>query len=85
MTAFDDKITAGFGYWRNGAQGSSFTAAILSRECPLWVKSRHRNSSVGCPLYPRKRTSVDSVCLARSRERNGVSEVEEHGTIVTTV
>ena len=37
------------------------------------------------PLYPRKRTSVDFVCLARSRERNGVSEVEEHGTIVTRV
>ena len=42
MTAFDDKITAGFGYWRNGAQGSSCTAAILSRECLLWAKSGHR-------------------------------------------
>src|SRR5262249_49311088 len=27
--------------------------------CPLWVKSRHFGSSAGCPLYPRKRTSVE--------------------------
>jgi hypothetical protein len=36
--------------------GSSCTAAILSRPCPLWVKSGHRNGSAECPLYPRKRT-----------------------------
>ena len=56
MTAFDDKITAGFGYWRNGAQGSSCTAAILSRECLLWVRSGHAALKFRCPLYPRKRT-----------------------------
>jgi hypothetical protein len=56
MTAFDDKITAGFGYWRNGAQGSSCTAAILSRECLLWVNNGHCAVSGRCPLYPQKRT-----------------------------
>jgi len=26
-------------------------------QCPLWVKSGHRNGSAECPLYPQKRTS----------------------------
>jgi hypothetical protein len=34
------------------------TAAILSRPCPLWVKSRHIGSSDQCPLYARKQTFV---------------------------
>ena len=25
-------------------------------QCPLWVKSRHRDISNQCPLYPQKRT-----------------------------
>ena len=44
-----------------GAQGSSCTAAILSRPCPLWVKSGHSAMSVWCPLYPQKRTLVERV------------------------
>jgi hypothetical protein len=31
-------------------------AAILTRPCPLWVKSRHSGLETQCPLYPRKRT-----------------------------
>src|SRR5262249_23986894 len=27
-----------------------------ARQCPLWVRSRHRGTSNQCPLYPRKRT-----------------------------
>jgi hypothetical protein len=36
---FQNEITAGICDRRNGAQGSVCTAAILSRPCPLWVKS----------------------------------------------
>src|SRR6516165_6821608 len=53
----NDAITAGICGRRNGVQGSSCTAAILSRPCPLWVKSRHRIAAPPCPLYPQKRTS----------------------------
>jgi hypothetical protein len=28
------------------------------QRCPLWVISGHRVTSVQCPLYPQKRTSV---------------------------
>jgi hypothetical protein len=34
-------ITAGICFQRNGIQGSVCASAILSRSCPLWVKSRH--------------------------------------------
>ena len=44
---------------RAGVQGSVCTTAILTRQCPLWVKSRHRSASSRCPLYPRKRTLVE--------------------------
>jgi hypothetical protein len=37
--------------------GIGLQAAILSRQCPLWVKSRHCGISNQCPLYPQKRTS----------------------------
>src|SRR5262249_35096709 len=30
-----------------------------ARQCPLWVKSRHRSVSVQCPLYSQKRTSAE--------------------------
>jgi hypothetical protein len=39
--------------------------AKLDRQCPLWVKSRHRNSSNQCPLYPQKRTWIQSGCDVR--------------------
>jgi hypothetical protein len=32
--------------------GSGCTAAMLSRSCPLWVKSRHTQCIRACPLYP---------------------------------
>ena len=54
--ASSSAITAGIcGQW-NGVQRSVCTAAILSRSCPLWVKSGHRIRSASCPLYPQKRT-----------------------------
>ena len=40
------------------------SAAILSRSCPLWVKSGHGRMSDRCPLYPQKRTSVERVGMS---------------------
>jgi len=51
-------ITAGIYDRRNGVRPSFCVAAILSRSCPLWVRSRHWGSFAPCPLYPRKRTRV---------------------------
>ena len=45
-------------------QGSVCTAAILSRSCPLWVKSRHRDISNQCPLYPQKQTFGDTIGMS---------------------
>ena len=38
-------ITAGICDRRNGVPGSGCTAAIVERECPLWVKGRHYGES----------------------------------------
>src|SRR5215831_11241548 len=46
------------------SSGSSCTAAIVKRECPLWVKSRHRGTSDQCPLYPQKRTLIERVGMS---------------------
>ena len=40
-----------------GGHGSVCTAAILTRPCPLWVRSGHWSTSAQCLLYPQKRTS----------------------------
>src|SRR6516165_4798673 len=53
---FQSAITAGICDRRNGVQGSVCTVAILSRGCPLWVKSGHSLRFARCPLYPQKRT-----------------------------
>jgi hypothetical protein len=37
---------------------------MLSRSCPLWVKSRHWGTSEQCPLYPQKRTLVEPVGMS---------------------
>src|SRR5262249_40267446 len=39
IAACNDAITPGISGQRNGANGSSCTAAILSRRCLTWVKS----------------------------------------------
>jgi hypothetical protein len=39
-------------------------AAIWSRRCPLWVKSRHCGISNQCPLYPQKRTWLSTVVMS---------------------
>ena len=44
--------------------GSSCTAAILSRSCPLWVKSGHWGTSERCPLYPQKRTWISTAVMS---------------------
>ena len=69
---FNELITAqGFANRQNGVQGSVRTVAILSSECPLWVKSRHCVVSGRCPLYPQKWTLVEragmsALCQKRS-------------------
>src|SRR6202040_3864733 len=44
--------------------GSVCTAAILTRPCPLWVKSGHDAIKLRCPLYPRKRTFVSAFWMS---------------------
>src|SRR5262249_14965090 len=37
----------------------------LSRqECPLWVRSRHMQCKIACPLYPRKQTLAATPSVA---------------------
>jgi len=36
-------------------------AAIVKRECLLWVKSGHRKGSDECPLYPQKADIADAM------------------------
>jgi hypothetical protein len=65
-------ITLGICDRRNGVQGSVCTAAIPSRRCLLWVKSRHDTLKSPCPLYPQKRTlrgdnSMSALCQKRTR------------------
>src|SRR6516164_5631819 len=62
--ACNNGITAGICGWRNGIPASVCTAAILSRPCPLWVKSRHRGYLNECPLYPQKQTSEPSRAMS---------------------
>ena len=65
-----DAITAGICERRNGVRGSVCAAAILSRSCPLWVKSGHRGRSGQCLLYPQKRTLIEaSRRLPRAKSR----------------
>src|SRR6516162_9247020 len=42
------------------------TAAILSRPCPLWVKSGHRGELKQCPLYPQKQTWISTVVMKQT-------------------
>jgi len=64
---------------------SSCTAAIVKRQCPLWVKSRHRSTSNQCPLYPQKRTSAQAALNGdadRGRYSRGRREIRsERGTM----
>src|SRR5262249_21687343 len=74
---FSKEITAGICGRRNGVSGSFCAAAILSRSCPLWVKSRHFGMSDRCPLYPQKRTFLTScdftpLCLANRDSLKGL-------------
>src|SRR6516165_5656945 len=39
-------------------------SGLVTGQCPLWVKSRHRSTSASCPLYPRKRTFVERVRMS---------------------
>ena len=55
---FQSAITAGIETGKMGFRESSWTTAILSRRCPLWVKSRHVQCANPCPLYTRKRRQM---------------------------
>src|SRR5215469_1447995 len=57
-------ITPGICDRRNGGWTSFCAATILTTECPLWVKIRHRKGSAECPLHPRKRTLVERVGMS---------------------
>jgi len=50
----DDAITAGFHDARNGAERSFCVAAILSRLCPLWVRSRRYGNVRSMSALPLK-------------------------------
>ena len=50
---------------------ASCKAAIVQRECPLWVISGHCAVSGRCPLYPQKRTlelsrAMSALCQNRT-------------------
>ena len=51
-----EPVTTGVCDRRNGVRGLVCTAAILSRSCPLWVKSRHGRRKIAAvktdPLNP---------------------------------
>jgi hypothetical protein len=44
--------------------GVSLQGSILSRSCPLWVKSGHHETFNPCPLYPEKRTSLSAIAMS---------------------
>ena len=53
------------------------------RRCPLWVMSEHFTKFRRCPLYPRKRTSVECLTMsALCQKRNRVMQhkLDEPGT-----
>jgi len=63
-------------YWMitSGIYDSRCTAAILSRSCPLWVKSRHSRRFARCPLYPQKRTSPQRKRMSALCQKRTLSE-----------
>jgi hypothetical protein len=74
-TAQDGTLHPGICDQRNGSV-VTFQAMILSRPCPLWVKSRHDPLKSRCPLYPQKRTSLSVVAMsacAKSRHRTALA------------
>jgi hypothetical protein len=66
-------------------------AAILSRSCPLWVRSGHRGAETARPLYPQKRTllslmirlvpKADSCAAAKYVLHSITSSAREQGSI----
>src|SRR5262249_39803781 len=59
---------------RQCSSGVGCAAAILSRSCPLWVKSGHHSTSASCPLYPQKWTLIGSIGMsALCRKRTSLS------------
>ena len=76
------RLQQGFAPGEMGFRERFCTATILNRRCPLWVKSRHRNRSAECPLYPRKRTSLrrsgtSVLCQYRNRCNHRRDAIEE--------
>src|SRR5215472_12732432 len=59
----------GLAWFRRYLEAMLCIAAVMRRECPLWVKSRHQGLSARCPLYPRKQTLIDGVEKATSGQK----------------
>src|SRR5215831_18506641 len=75
---FSKEITAGICGRRNGVSGSFCAAAILSRSCPLWVKSGHCGAATRCPLYPQKRTLIERVVMSALCHKRTSTELLDH-------
>jgi hypothetical protein len=54
--------------------------ALMSAPCPLWVISGHRGTSASCPLYPRKRTSVERARKSARCHSHGNQTGNGHST-----
>src|SRR5262249_4924676 len=49
---------------RSGSNWEVGSGQVGARQCPLWVKSRHRSASASCPLYPQKRTWISRAVMS---------------------
>jgi hypothetical protein len=72
ITPIRARLQQGFAINEMGFRHQSCTAAIVKRECPLWVKSGHGQMSDRCPLYSQKRTLpgdswMSALCQKRTR------------------
>ena len=59
---------------------------LWRRQCPLWVKSRHRGISNQCPLYPQKQTLelirvMSALCQKRThapQQKSSIRSARRH-------
>ena len=63
-TPIRTRLQQGFATGGMGFRGQFGGYQSLSRQCPLWVKSRHCPPTSQCPLYPRKRTSPKALVMS---------------------
>src|SRR6516165_3257985 len=60
-----------FGRGRRRTNCRLVLTVTSDNSCPLWVKSRHFETSDRCPLYPQKRTSIQGLRQATVRLHRG--------------